>query len=76
MPTAQGLAAYLQELRSLPFEKPIEPELKSHRQVQDQKIRSVPLCLDSLLSGDKAGQLRMLTFVGTFTGSTVQVLLP
>lgn len=35
------LAKYLQQLRSLPDEVPIEPELKPERQKQDKKIRWV-----------------------------------
>ena len=35
-----SLTSYLQELRSLPAEKPLEPEFKNQdRQKQDQKIR-------------------------------------
>lgn len=34
------LATYLDELRNLPTEKPLEPELKAEQQKQDVKIRS------------------------------------
>jgi len=39
-----SLSSYLQELRSLPPEKSVEPEFKNQdRQKQDQKIRWCPL---------------------------------
>lgn len=35
-----SLASYLSQLRSLPPERPLEPELKDKRLQQDLKIRS------------------------------------
>jgi hypothetical protein len=37
--TQMTLASYLQELSSIPIEKPLEPELKQNRLEADQKIR-------------------------------------
>jgi hypothetical protein len=34
-----NLKKYLEQLRSLPEEAPVEPELKPERQKQDKKIR-------------------------------------